>query len=135
MDDLKLCSLEELIERVIRERLIDACERQGDQIVIVQGPMRFVLNPIRAHAFLRGVIKGMSAVYRRCSWLDDDEAAGAPANEFFETGIPGTGLLDSFRKHLLKKWAIRYDKAGRPFGQSGLGLMIWIKHGNETTVN
>ena len=135
MDDLKQCSLNELIERVLRERLIDACERQDDHIVIVQGPMRFVLNPIRAHAFLRGVIKGMSPAYRRCSWLDDDEAVGAIENEFMETGIPATGLLDSFRRHLLKKWWTRYDEAGRPFGRSTIGLMIWVRHSTQTTTN
>ena len=135
MDDLKQCSLSELIDRVIRERLIDACERQEDHIVIVQGPMRFVLNPIRAHAFLRGVIKGMSPQYRRHAWLEDDEIVGSAELHGLETGVPSGGLLDSFRRHLLKKWWVRYGEAGSPFGHSSIGLMIWVRHNTSITVN
>lgn len=136
MDDLKQCSLDELIDRVIQERLIDSCERNSDHVVIVQGAMRFVLNPVRAHAFLRGVIKGMSVRYRRgwaCNAPEPDDEA--PQMELLRPELPQTGLMDSFRKHLLKKWWTRYEDALCPFGRSSTGLMLWVRHATHTTSN
>lgn len=137
MDDLKQCSLDELIDRVIQERLIDSCECNDDHVVIVQGAMRFVLNPIRAHAFLRGVIKGMSVRYRR-RWacdMDEPQIEERKHMELLRPEVPQSGLIDSFRRHLLKKWWARYEEAHCPFGPSNTGLMLWIRHNTNTTSN
>jgi len=136
MDNLKQCSLDELIHRVIQERLIDACERKHDHVVIVQGSTRFVLNPIRAHAFLRGVIKGMSIGQRQDRTFE--EKVVAPRHEV-ERALSRSKLpqeiMKSFREHLLKKWWSRYEKAGCPFGRTNSGLMLWVQHSTSTTAN
>jgi hypothetical protein len=130
MDELKLYSLDQLIMRALREKLIDAIESRGDDVVIIQGSMRFVLNPLRAHAFLRGVIRGMSSEYRVRAGLGKVESDGISVSTAMDAGD-----LDSFRRQLLKKWWNRYDEAGSPFGRSTAGLKAWVKHGTCTTVN
>lgn len=137
MDDLKQCSLDELIDVVIQERLVDSCELYDDHVIVVQGSMRFVLNPVRAHAFLRGVIKGMSVRYRRrwaCNTEEPEEAEAEPM-ELLKPELPQSGLIDSFRRHLLKKWWSRYEEAKSPFGPSSTGLMLWVRHNTNTTTN
>lgn len=137
MDDLKQCSLDELIETVIQESLIDSCECTDEQVIIVQGAMRFVLNPIRAHAFLRGVIKGMSARYRR-RWtcdVDSPPSNGEETMDSLRRELPQTDLIDSFRRHLLAKWWSRYEAAHCPFGRSSTALMLWVRHNTSTTTN
>lgn len=134
MDDLKQCSLDELIELVIQERLIDACECNNDRVVIVQGPMRFVLNPARAHAFLRGVIKGMSIRYRR-RWACDSDRPQTEEPErvdVLKQELPQPRLIDSFGYHLL---TMRYEAALCPFGPSRTGMMLWFRHSTFTTSN
>lgn len=132
MKELEALSLGALIERVTEERLIDDCIRCDDHVIIVQGSTRFVLDPGRAHTFLRGVIKGMSAEYRhRAAGRDQmrDEADHiVRANE-------RVGLFDTFRRHLVKKWWGRYEEAGKPCGRSIRGLMVWIRYNTETTAN
>ena len=138
MDDLKECSLDELIERVIEERLIDSCEQNGDHVIIVQGAMRFVLNPIRAHAFLRGVIRGMSGVARPRGMLRTEDALPARMKEDERSkidGEPRSGFMDSFRRHLLRKYWMRYEEANCPFGRSSTALMLWVRHSTHTTTN
>lgn len=139
MDDLKECSLDELIERVIGERLIDSCEQKEDHVIIVQGAMRFVLNPIRAHAFLRGVIRGMSSVSRRRDAPAGDAALTSQLKQQNERpgleGEPKTGFMDSFRRHLLRKYWMRYEEANCPFGRSSTALMLWVRHSTHTTSN
>ncbi len=138
MDDLKKCSLDELISVVIQEGLIDSCERNDDKIVIVQGATRFVLNPVRAHAFLRGVIKGMSVGYRRRRDCDAEygDAGGPDRLDRIKRDLPPQGdIVNSFRRHILKKWWSRYDEANRPFGSSSTGLMLWVRHDTKTTSN
>ncbi len=132
MKELEALSLEELIDRVTEERLIDDCIRGDDHVIIVQGSTRFVLDPGRAHTFLRGVIKGMSAEYRRrvagrdqtCDEADHRVRAGEKAGPF-----------DTFRRHLVKKWWGRYEAAGKPCGRSIRGLMVWIRYNTATTAN
>lgn len=137
MDDLKQCSLDELIDVVIREKLIDSCECNDDHVVIVQGAMRFVLNPVRAHAFLRGVIKGMSVRYRRRSACNTGGTSSDHPKHMalLNPELPQSGLIDSFRRHLLKKWWSRYEEAQCPFGPSSTGLMLWVRHNTGTTSN
>lgn len=137
MDDLKQCSLDELIDLVIQERLIDSCELNDDHVLIVQGATRFVLNPVRAHAFLRGVIKGMSVRYRRrwaCNAVQP-QTAEAKQMGFLRPELPQSDLIDSFRAHLLKKWWSRYKEANCPLGRSSTGLMLWVRHNTNTTSN
>jgi|GEM_PF-4656578 len=130
MKALEEWSLDELIGRVIEERLVDNCFRRTDHVVIVQGTTRFVLDPRRAHAFLRGILKGMSTEYRR---------AMGPASSSQHPWEGGEdeqgGLFDTFRRHLVKKWWGRYVVAGCPCGQSIRGLMIWIRYNTQATVN
>ena len=138
MDDLKECSLDELIERVIQERLIDSCEQKEDHVIIVQGAMRFVLNPIRAHAFLRGVIRGMGSVSRRRDTHREKDPSAAPMAQNARSGLEGepkTGFMDSFRRHLLRKYWTRYEEANCPFGRSSTALMLWVRHSTHTTTN
>lgn len=129
MKALEKWSLDDLINRVTEERLVDQCYRRTDHVVIVQGTTRFVLDPRRAHAFLRGILKGMSAEYRRLPGGSASEPLPWSASE--EQG----GLFDTFRRHLVKKWWGRYVVAGRPCGQSIRGLMLWIRYNTQTTVN
>lgn len=138
MDDLKQLFLEDLIETALRERLIDACESRDHQVVIVQGTMRVVLNPVRAHAFLRGVIQGMSRTRFHPTYVE--QAYGrrvarlAPATE--KADVPaGREMVDSFRKHLLGKWTERYAQAGAPLGEGARSLMLWVQHNTSTTAN
>lgn len=136
MDNLKKCSLDELIRRVLKERLIDACERKDDRVVIVQGATRFVLNPSRAHAFLRGVIKGMSIRQWRDRTQDDRDATPQEKIEsaLSRSDVPPE-IMKSFREHLLTKWWSRYEKAGCPFGRTDPGLKLWVQHNTSTTAN
>lgn len=137
MDDLKQCSLDELIGVVIQERLIDSCEFTDDHVVIVQGAMRFILNRVRAHAFLRGVIKGMSVRYRR-RWGRNGvhpQIEGGENMELLRPELPQSDLIDSFRHHLLMKWWSRYEEANCPFGPGNTGLMLWVRHNTNTTSN
>ncbi len=137
MDNLKQCSLNELIDRVVREALIDSCERRGDHVLIVQGTMRFVLSLTRAHAFLRGVIKGMSLQERDESMRTEKEVEPfeeeKPRDDKMDERYPN--LMNSFRKHLLKKWWMRYQRAGCPLGRTKSALVLWVQHGTSTTVN
>lgn len=134
MDDLKQYSLDELIERVTRESLIDSCERKDEYVIIVQGSTRFVLNPVRAHAFLRGVIKGMSVHYRgRWAYVQGDSFARDELRTPREER--SSDLIGSFRRHLLKKWWERYEEANCPFGRSSTALMLWVRHNTNTTTN
>lgn len=126
MKELEEWSLEDLIRRVTDERLVDECIRRDDHVIIVQGTTRFVLDPGRAHAFLRGVLKGMSAAYRR--------AHGSSSSQSLETD-DSTGLFETFRKHLVKKWWGKYAEAGKPCGRSVRGLMLWIRYSTHTTAN
>ncbi len=137
MEDLKQYSLNELIERVIQERLIDSCECNDNHVVIVQGATRFVLNPVRAHAFLRGVIKGMSGRYRRrhASDAQEPKVDENQSTDFVRRERLQTGLVDSFRRQLLTKWWSRYEDANFPFGRSSTALMIWVRHNTNTTTN
>ncbi len=105
--------------------------------MIVQGATRFVLSPVRAHAFLRGVIKGMSARYRGGS--ADEPTVGIRFDEQ-DAGIAGeatreSGLVNSFRRHLVEKWWTRYERAGCPFGSSRSGLMVWVRYGTFATAS
>lgn len=132
MKALEEWSLDELIDRVTAERLVDDCIRREDHVIIVQGSTRFVLDPGRAHAFLRGVVKGMSPEYRRQAGrlglgLEDIDVLVRAQDE--------SGLFQAFRRHLVKKWWGRYASAGRPCGPSVQGLMTWIRYNTETTVN
>lgn len=129
MKALEEWSLDELIDRVTRERLVDDCIRRENHIVIIQGTTRFVLDPGRAHAFLRGVLKGMSPEYRRQS------GTASPIGDLPDAAEGQSGLFDTFRRHLIKKWWGRYAAAGRPCGRSVRGLMLWIRYNTETTVN
>lgn len=137
MDNLKQCSLNELIDRVVREALIDSCERRGDYVLIVQGTMRFVLSPTRAHAFLRGVIKGMSMRERDESMRAEKEVDISDVKEANDAQMDEQhpNLMNSFRKHLLKKWWMRYQRAGCPLGRTKSALVLWVQHGTSTTVN
>lgn len=143
MDHLHQASLNELMERVVHERLVDACVQEGAYVVITQGAARFILSPSRAHAFLRGVIKGMSARHRSgrpFAWIAGDRAGEqnepiAPNEPIARGGTPSSGLVDSFRRHLLKKWSTRYQQAGCPFGASRSGLGMWVNYGTFTTAS
>ena len=126
MKELEQWSLDDLIRRVRDERLIDECIRRDDHVIIVQGSTRFVLDPGRAHAFLRGVLKGMSAAYRK--------SHGPTSDRSFEDE-DSTGLFETFRKHLVRKWWGRYAEAGKPCGHGVRGLMLWIRYNTHTTAN
>ena len=136
MDDLKRFSLDDLIHRVLHEGLIDGCEKREDRVVIVQGSTRFVLTPIRAHAFLRGVIKGMS-IRQNPELLDGEQGSRLQADEEgreLRTNLP-QDIMESYRQHLLEKWWRRYERAGCPFGRTNSGLMLWVRHNTTTTTN
>lgn len=132
--DLNQWSLKELIDHVLRERLVDECTLFEDHVLIVQGSTRFLLDPLRARAFLRGVIKALSPAYRWRSWLRDD-----PEADHTETPLEnldeGAGLFVSFRQHLIRKWWDRYEQAGCPLGDGIRGLMLWVRHDTGTTTN
>lgn len=138
MDDLKQQYLEELIATALRERLIDACETRDEHVVIVQGTMRVVLNHVRAHAFLRGVIKGMSKYRFHPTFVEQAYGRKTPqlAPATRKEDVPdGKEMLDAFRQHLLAKWSTRYEAAGSPFGRDNRGLMLWVQHNTCTTQN
>lgn len=132
MRELEAWTLDELISRVTDERLIDDCIRGEDHVIIVQGTTRFVLDPGRARAFLRGVIKGMSPSYRRHAKAADPDTQ---MDSTFLEAADETGLFDTFRRYLVKKWWGKYADAGKPCGRSVRGLMLWIRYNTETTVN
>lgn len=145
MDALSEWSLGDLIDRVLKERLVDECQVEEEYVVIVQGSTRFVLDHHRAHAFLRGVVRGMSPAFRAVDrpGLDsilrdgDEDDAGEgrkDRNPVLEHGEK-SGLFDSFRRHLVQKWWTRYEDAGCPFGRSISGLMAWIRYDTWVTVN
>lgn len=128
--DLREYALEELMEWVRRERLIDSCQTRGEEVIIRQGNMRFVLNRSRAHAFLRGVIQGMSLRWRAARTRQPVSAGNQSSGD-----LPDHDLVDSFRNYLLAKWWLRYEEAGCPFGKTKAGLTIWIRHDAGTTMN
>lgn len=132
MKALEEWSLGELIDRVTEEQLVDDCIRRDDHVIIIQGTTRFVLDPGRAHAFLRGVLKGMSAEYRRQTGMSNVSISGA--NDVVQ-GNEQSGLFETFRRHLIKKWWGRYSAAGRPCGRGVRGLMLWIRYNTKTTTN
>lgn len=137
MHNLDQWLLEDLIDRVLNERLVDQCVQKDDYVVIVQGSTRFVLDPERAHAFLRGIIRGMSPEYRWRSWFEESQSSHP------ESAMPDapadagerSGLFHSFRRRLIEKWWGRYEQAGCPFGRSVGGLIFWIRHDASTTAN
>jgi hypothetical protein len=130
MMDLRDYALEELVEWVRTERLIDFCQIRDEEVVIRQGDMRFVLTRSRAHAFLRGVIQGMSIRWRAAR---TKQPAGVGLTHSGE--LPDLELVDSFRNYLLAKWWLRYEEAGCPFGKTKVALMIWVRHDAGTTMN
>lgn len=137
MKDLKHLFLNELIETAIRERLIDSCERRAGNVVIVQGATRLELTPVRAHAYLRGVIQSMSrwrlpASQRKATAAREGRLAPARHAE----DVPdGKLLLDGFQQHLLGTWLRRYEAAGQPFSAAPTGLTLWVQYNTATTVN
>lgn len=137
MDNLHQFSLDDLIATVVRERLVDACEHEGTYVVIRQGAARFVLSPSRAHAFLRGVLKGMRARHQSRPTFDrfDTSVNPHPSSSGLDDGASSSPLVDSFRRHLLKKWWMRYEKAGSPFGPTREGLRIWVDYNTFSTDN
>ena len=137
MEDLRHDGLQALIDRALKERLVDACVTREDTVVIVQGSMRIELTPVRAHAFLRGVIEGMSRVRARQGHLTSQaDASGASAEDVAEPDVPERyQTVDAFRHYLLNKWWTRYEEAGCPFGRDRQSLMLWIRYGSATTSN
>ncbi len=136
MDALSEWSLNDLIDRVLSERLVDECILEEEYVVIVQGSTRFVLDHQRAHAFLRGVVRGMSSAFRTNASSAEHGLRfdGRDRNPVAEKGEE-SGLFDSFRRHLVKKWWSRYENVGCPFGRSVSGLLVWIRYDTGATVN
>lgn len=136
MDALSGWSLGDLIDRVLRERLVDECILEKEYVVIVQGSTRFVLDHHRAHAFLRGVVRGMSQTFRwKASAGDDKSESGVMGRDPVADRGEESGLFDSFRRHLVRKWWSRYEEAGCPLGRSVSGLMAWIRYDTRVTTN
>ncbi|MEX0821688.1 MAG: hypothetical protein WD021_06045 [Rhodothermales bacterium] len=134
MDALSQWPLTDLIDRVLKDRLVDECLVEEEYVIIVQGSTRFVLDHKRAHAFLRGVVRGMSPAFRGNRNLDRDGGAASDENPVLQHGEK-SGLFDSFRRHLVRKWWGRYEDSGAPFGRSTSGLLLWIRYDSWTTVN
>ena len=137
MDTNRLQHLEELIDTALRDHLIDACEREDEQVVIIQGSLRFVLSPARAFAFLRGVVQGMGHWHSRAPSLHRvADPPAAPASGPVHEDVPdGKELVEAFRKYLLHRWQQRYEAAGSPLSASVDGLTLWIRYGTGTTAN
>ena len=149
MEDLKLLCLEELIEAALRDHLVDACEMlpgaydgAAGRVLIVQGSLRVELCPTRAHAFLRGVIRGMSRHRHLAAQIGRPRLRPALARPEVPAGVTrgedvpdGAEMLDSFRRHLLSKWWSRYESAGCPLSRSERGLIHWIQYNTAATVN
>lgn len=133
MDELRQCTLDQLIARALLEHLVDACEQVDGRVRIVQGDMHFVLDPLRAHAFLRGVILGMG----RCEEEPQPHplAAVPPLDAELPHVPAGYGLVDAFRRYLLTQWWLRYEQAGFPLGRTSNGMQRWIEYNTATTQN
>lgn len=136
MDALSHWPLRDLIDRVLSERLVDDCLLEEEYVVIVQGSTRFVLDHQRAHAFLRGVVRGMSPAYRGSASAEENrrEYESRDRDLVLERGEK-SGLFDSFRRRLIRKWWDRYRAVGCPFGRSVTGLLMWIRYDTGETVN
>lgn len=135
MDALDRWSLDDLIDCVLREHLVDECILEEEYVVIVQGSTRFVLDHNRAHAFLRGIVRGMSPAFRWKSGDDELSRRGGMHMDLFQERGEESGMFDSLRRHLVKKWWGRYERAGCPFGESVSGLMVWIRYNTAVTTS
>lgn len=129
MENFTKRSLDEFISYATRKRIIDSCERQDEGIVIVQGYLCIVLNPERAHAFLRGLINA-TGEKRECSRCGPDMTAGDALKRLESVVNQG----NSFRLNLLENVA-SYRRAGFPFGDAIAGFSLWMKYGARTTSN
>lgn len=139
MDDLKHLYLDDLIQAALSERLIDACELRGEHVLIVQGTMRVMLSPARAHAFLRGVIQGMSRTRFHPAYVEQTYGRRTvmppPPARRSEEVPDGNEMLGAFRKHMLSKWWQRYETAGCPFARTTRGLTLWVQYNTSTTTS
>jgi hypothetical protein len=136
MDALRQWPLRDLIRRALRERLVDDCRVEHDFVIIVQGSTRFVLDHVRAHAFLRGVLRGMSRTLRRgtpdeASPQEPDWPDANPAPEHIEGADP----VEAVRRQIIRTWWDRYASVGCPFGRTISGLLMWIRYDTWETVN
>lgn len=136
MDALQRWSLSDLMDRVLRERLVDECILEKEYIIIVQGSTRFVLDHHRAHAFLRGIVRGMSPAFRWSSSRNENGTPNdKPAPSIGQQEGDESGIVDSFRRHIMQKWWGRYEDAGCPFGETVSGVMTWIRYDTRITIN
>lgn len=133
MDALRQWTLRDLVDRVLREHLVDECVLEDEYVIIVQGSTRFVLDHQRAHAFLRGVVRGMSPAFRRRSRTG--KSSRPIGRSGGDQGDEEGGLFDAVRKHLVKKWWGQYKEAGCPFGRSVSGLLLWIRYDTRVTAS
>lgn len=136
MDALRRWPLPDLIRRALRERLVDDCRVEEEFVVIVQGSTRFILDHVRAHAFLRGVVGGMSRA-RRGSTPGAESAPGQDARASIPSAENADGFdaFDVVRRQVIQSWWDRYTAAGSPFGRTVSGLLMWIRYRTRATVN